>query len=155
MVWHKYSNQKLPNAILFYRDGVSESQFAHVNEQEFPQIKEGCADAFKSLCQTNPELRKQASYDPKITLVVVGKRHQTRFFPPGNAHRSQTSKSGNFRPGLLVDSVICHPYYFDFYLQAHDSIKGTARSAHYRVLQNEMNFQAPDLQRLVNIKKLL
>ena len=47
-------------------------------------------------------------------------------------------KNGNCKPGTLVDTAITSPYFQDFYLQSHDGIKGTAKSAHYFVLENEM-----------------
>lgn len=44
------------------------------------------------------------------------------------------------RPGLLVDQVITCPKPFNFFLQSHAAFKGTARSAHYHVLLDEMGF---------------
>jgi eukaryotic translation initiation factor 2C len=52
-----------PARLIFYRDGVSEGQFAHVLEQELPMIKAACAEA---------------KINPKITLIIVGKRHHIR-----------------------------------------------------------------------------
>ncbi|KAI9697774.1 MAG: hypothetical protein M1836_004450 [Candelina mexicana] len=150
--WHKH-NKYLPGSILFYRDGVSESQFTHVKNVELPQIVAGCEDAFRSI----PAAEGSTSYKPAITLVVVGKRHQTRFYPPNNAKQLGRSEKdtgvvlhNNFRPGLVVDTRICSPYYFDFYLQSHAGIKGTSRSAHYWVLENGMNFTSDALQELTN-----
>ncbi len=54
--------------------------------------------------------------EPKITVLIVGKRHHVRFFPtrPNDADRS-----GNCRAGTVIDSDITHPTEFDFYLQSH------------------------------------
>ena len=83
----------------------------------------------------------------QLTYVVVGKRHNTRFYP---VSRDQTfgksgAVNGNVKPGLLVDQAITHPYSFDFYLQSHQPLAGTGRSAHYFVLMNQMGLTASNL----------
>ncbi len=53
--------------------------------------------------------------------MTVQKRHQTRLFP-GERAADDTSiglKSGNIRPGVVVDRDICHPNEFDFYMNSH------------------------------------
>lgn len=68
---------------------------------------------------------------PKLTVVVVGKRHHVRFFPTS---AQNADKSGNCRAGTVVDTDISHPVEFDFYLQSHGGLLGTSRPAHYSVL---------------------
>lgn len=63
------------------RDGVSESQFQQVLETELMAFKR----ALRGL------ERPDSTYNPKVTLIVVQKRHHTRFFP--------TSGGGNVKPG--------------------------------------------------------
>ncbi|GJN24773.1 hypothetical protein PR202_gb12535 [Eleusine coracana subsp. coracana] len=89
----------------------------------------------------------EEGYLPKVTFVVVQKRHHTRLFPEGRGNRD---KSGNILPGTVVDTSICHPSEFDFYLCSHAGIKGTSRPAHYHVLYDENGFKADDLQMLTN-----
>ncbi|KAF8205042.1 argonaute-like protein [Pholiota molesta] len=105
-----------PKRIIFYRDGVSEGQFKQVLDLELPLLKKACADL---------------NMDPKITVIVVGKRHHVRFFPQSER---DADKSGNCPAGTVVDREIAHPTEFDFYLQSHGGLLGTSRPAHYSVL---------------------
>ena len=60
---------------------------------------------------------------PKITFVVVGKRHHVRFMPK---HPSEGDRrSGNCPAGLIVDREIVSPAVFDFYLQSHSGLLGS------------------------------
>lgn len=60
--------------MLFYRDGVSESQYKSVRELELLQFY----DAYDS---AHEYLRNDGSApSSKLTFIVVGKRHDTRFF---------------------------------------------------------------------------
>ncbi|KAG7449147.1 argonaute-like protein, partial [Guyanagaster necrorhizus] len=104
-----------PKRILFYRDGVSEGQFQEVLDKELGALKRACE-----------ELRIR----PKITIIVVGKRHHVRFFPTND---KEADRSGNCPAGTVVDRDISHPTEFDFYLQSHGGLLGTSRPAHYSV----------------------
>lgn len=75
---------------------------------------------------------------PKITVIVVGKRHHVRFFPLSLA---EADRSGNCPAGTVVDRDIAHPTEFDFYLQSHAGILGTSRPSHYNVLLDENHFR--------------
>ncbi|KZT22267.1 argonaute-like protein [Neolentinus lepideus HHB14362 ss-1] len=133
----KKRNNTLPRRVLVYRDGVSEGQFAIVVNDELPKIR----DAFKKL--STP----QAQYKPKLTIVICGKRHHTRFYPTeeGNA-----DDKGNPRPGTVVDQGVTAVYDFDFFLQAHGGLQGTTRPTHYYVVYDEIGFNADQLQGLTN-----
>ncbi|KAF9207103.1 eukaryotic translation initiation factor 2C, 2 [Haplosporangium sp. Z 27] len=121
-----------PARILFYRDGVSEGQFAEVLKTEIAAIRAAC-------------LRLDANYKPDLTFVVVQKRHHTRFFPmkPGEG-----DQLGNCNPGTVIDTDIVHPFEFDFYLQSHAGLLGTSRPAHYYVLLDDNKFTPDELQEL-------
>src|SRR3954454_18054102 len=58
-------NGKLPQRILFYRDGVSEGQFRKVMNEEVSAMRK----AFKGGYGNNP---------PKLTFIIVQKRPHTR-----------------------------------------------------------------------------
>ena len=88
-----------------------------------------------------------------MTFVVVGKRYNTRFYPTSTdvtADDRVSATNENVKPGLVVDQVITHPYSMDFYLQSHEPIHGTGRSAHYFVLQNKMALNADQLQSITH-----
>ncbi|KAF9921955.1 Protein argonaute 10 [Linnemannia zychae] len=121
-----------PQRILFYRDGVSESQFPEILRTEVKAVKIACH-------QIDPK------YKPAVTFVVVKKRHNTRLFPMSSQDRD---RSGNCLSGTVVDSMITHPTEFDFYLQSHPGLQGTSRCAQYCVLYDENRFSSDELQQL-------
>ncbi|XP_074269555.1 protein argonaute 1 [Silene latifolia] len=126
-----------PQRIIFYRDGVSEGQFYQVLFYELDAIRKACAAL-------------EPNYQPPVTFVVVQKRHHTRLFANNHRDRNSVDRSGNILPGTVVDSKICHPTEFDFYLCSHAGIQGTSRPAHYHVLWDENKFTADELQSLTN-----
>ncbi|KAF8579319.1 argonaute-like protein [Ramaria rubella] len=125
-------NNAPPKKVIFFRDGVSEGQFKTVLTEEVPRIK---------------DMNLKGPLTPKLTVIVVGKRHHVRFFPTSQ-DRSQSDQSGNCRAGTVVDREISHPTEFDFYLQSHAGLLGTSRPAHYNILLDENNFSSDGLQQL-------
>ncbi|CAF3322893.1 unnamed protein product [Rotaria socialis] len=125
------NDDRLPNKIVFYRDGVDDGQFARVLNFEIPQIKE----AFKDVYENQPL--------PLLTFIVVKKRHHTRFFIVND--RNETA---NISPGLVVDTDVVHPGQFSFFLNSHKALQGTNRPALYHVLYDEIKFTADELQLL-------
>jgi eukaryotic translation initiation factor 2C len=136
--WKSNNNERLPTTILFYRDGVSESQFAAVEKLEIPQIKE----AYKKAGGKPDQLR--------VCFLVVSKRHHTRFYAADKetSYKSKGKINGNVKAGLLVDDIVTAPKPTKFFLQSHCAIKGTARSAHYYVLRNDTNISEANLKQL-------
>ncbi|KAG0494134.1 hypothetical protein HPP92_005128 [Vanilla planifolia] len=124
-----------PQRIIFYRDGVSEGQFYQVLLHELDAIRKACASL-------------ESGYQPPVTFVVVQKRHHTRLFASNHGDQRSVDRSGNILPGTVVDSKICHPTEFDFYLCSHAGILGTSRPAHYHVLWDENKFSADELHTL-------
>ncbi|KAG5530005.1 hypothetical protein RHGRI_030390 [Rhododendron griersonianum] len=94
-------NNCLPKHIIFYRDGVGESQFGVVKSQEVEGIRTACSSLYKE------------EDIPRLTFLVVQKRHNTRFFAV-----SPKTKNGNVLPGTVVDTRVCTTA-FDFYLFSH------------------------------------
>lgn len=119
-----------PENILIYRDGVSEGQYNLVLEYELPQIRAACAEVY-----SKPDQDKGL---PRITIAVVGKRHHTRFYPTATDDGQMDVKSLNCLPGTVVDRGVTEARNWDFYLQAHAALQGTARPAHYQIVLDEI-----------------
>jgi eukaryotic translation initiation factor 2C len=107
---------RLPTKIVFYRDGVDDGQYQKVLDNEVAKIKQ----AFRSKrILFYKKIYSLVSFfkaiygnrtQPKLTFIVVKKRHNTRFF----VYDGQTTK--NVEAGTVVDQQIAHPSQFDFYL---------------------------------------
>jgi eukaryotic translation initiation factor 2C len=120
----------LPENILIYRHGVSEGQYDQVLDIELPAVRNACKELYSATST------KQGI--PKITIVIVGKRHHTRFYA---TNVNDTDRSWNPQNGTIVDRGVTEARNWDFFLQAHAAIKGTARPAHYYIVYDEI-FQA-------------
>ncbi|KAK7023946.1 Argonaute-like protein [Favolaschia claudopus] len=116
-----------PASIVFFRDGVSEGEFDTVKKEEIKAVQEAIDTVWTKFKVPEPK--------PKLTFMVVGKRHHVSFFPRSP---QEGDKTGNCRAGLAVDTDMASPQFVDFYLQSHAAIKGMSRSAHYTVLQDEV-----------------
>ncbi|RMY49126.1 hypothetical protein D0865_07676 [Hortaea werneckii] len=142
-LWQKYHKNELPAKIILYRDGVSEGQYDQVLLRELPSFHA----AFK---------RKYGAENkwPKMTVIVVGKRHHTRFFPTSRDHADYNPQrekgSWNPLPGTIVDRHIGNRILGEFWLQAHQGLQGTARPAHYVILKDDIKFEADELQRFTH-----
>ncbi|KIJ32100.1 hypothetical protein M422DRAFT_36017 [Sphaerobolus stellatus SS14] len=125
------NNGYFPARILFYRDGLSEGQFDVIAREEVRIIKK----VLKAVMKEKPL--------PKLTFIVVGKRHHVRFFPQSP---NDADNSGNCLSGLIVDRDIVHPIEYDFYLQSQAGLLGTSRSCHYTVILEENGIPVDALQ---------
>jgi eukaryotic translation initiation factor 2C len=74
-----------PQHIVYYRDGVSESEFDTIRTQEGSKLH---------------DLTLELGIQAKITLIVAIKRHHTRFF----AGKEIASKLGNVPCGTVVEN---------------------------------------------------
>ena len=86
--FRKLNNNATPTNVFYFRDGVSEGEYANVLAQEFVHIRScflsaGCKVA------------------PKTTVIICTKRHHIRFFPEKGAG----DKNGNPLPGTLIETV--------------------------------------------------
>jgi len=129
-----YNSSRIkPVHILFLRDGVSEGEFRQVLQYEVKAIEAAC----RSL---------DANFRPKITFITCQKRHHTRIFA---VDKQDMDNSGNIPAGTVVDTAICHPREFDFFMCSHSGIQGTSRPTKYTVLWDEYGFKPDDLQKMM------
>jgi hypothetical protein len=127
-LWREKGNhQSFPENILVYRDGVSEGQYSKVVDEELPQLRQACKDLYP------PADQKKGI--PNFTIIVVGKRHHTRFYP---TQENDADRTSNPRPGTVVDRGVTEARNWDFYLQPHAAIQGTACPAHYYIVLDEI-----------------
>jgi eukaryotic translation initiation factor 2C len=127
-VWKtKGKHIAFPENILIYRDGVSEGQYDMVLAKELPQLRRACEQIYPA-----PDTKKGL---PRFTIVICGKRHKTRFYPTAE---KDCDRSGNTKPGTVVDRGVTEARNWDFFLQAHAALQGTARPCHYYIVHDEI-----------------
>lgn len=93
-----------PRNILVYRDGVSEGQYGMVKDHELPLLRQACEEVYDLVGQERPH----------ITVVVVTKRHHTRFGP---TTQDTSDSNGNCLPGVVTDRGITEAGQWDFWLR--------------------------------------
>lgn len=115
-----------PQNILIYRDGVSEGQYPQVLEKELDPMRNICTQLYKAAGQISP----------KFTLIIAAKRHHTRFYR--KTPQDPKNPISNPQNGTVVDRTVTCVWDWDFFLQSHTAIQGTARPAQYIVLWDEI-----------------
>eukprot|EP00741_Cyanophora_paradoxa_P017219 tig00020961_g16631.t1 len=129
-LWRKRNKGGLPSHVFFYRDGVGDGQLAEVVEREVTKVEERLRAA-------------AAPHDPpKLCFIVVKKRINTRFF------LREGAAVQNVRPGTVVDSVVTHRGWYDFFLASQHVTQGTATPTHYHVVRDGTNVEPAKLQLL-------
>uniref|UniRef100_A0A8H7Y049 Piwi domain-containing protein n=1 Tax=Psilocybe cubensis TaxID=181762 RepID=A0A8H7Y049_PSICU len=111
-----------PKRLIFYRDGISETQFKSLALREISDIKSAFSKLWKKY-----EISRDKTPFPLLTYIVVGKREV---------------KDGYTFAGTVVDSGVTNPAVPNFYLQSHSSKKdwqrqNASRSRHYSILHDE------------------
>lgn len=135
--YFKQQNGGLPEKIIYYRDGVSDSQFGAVMAVERMAIQQACHD----VNQGNEKI------DIKLTILIVQKRHHARLFPDAKSGIS-VDRNNNVPPGTVVDTIIIRPNESHFYLCSHQSLQGVARPTKYCILMDESQHKINDLIQL-------
>lgn len=120
-------NKHLPENILIYHDGVSEGQYDIVLNNELPSLRKACIETYPA------PLTKQNL--PRLSIIIVGKRHNTRFYPTTTQDADRSSNPLN---GTVVDRGVTEARNWNFFLQAHMALQGTARPAHYYIVHDEI-----------------
>lgn len=130
--WRKgHEGGAFPKHIIYFRDGVLEGQFAQVLDQEIREMR------------LYLKMKAPQRPLPKFTVVTATKRHHVRFFP------QQGDRNGNALPGTLVEKEVTRPFMWDFYMNSHVEIQGTARPVHYHIILDEMKVTFNDFQKMI------
>ncbi|KIY99544.1 argonaute-like protein [Monoraphidium neglectum] len=130
---------KLPDALLVYRDGVSDSQLGTVVDREVGPMRRACAAV------------GGPSYAPPLTLLVVSKSHGLRMMAvtgEAGAGGERLPEVDNPLPGSVLDHTVTRPLAYEFYLASHAAIQGTSRPSKYQVLVDDRGL-GPDALQLV------
>ncbi|XP_068460923.1 piwi-like protein 1 [Clinocottus analis] len=122
-------NNTLPTRIIVYRDGVGDGQLHSVVNYEVSQIIE----SIQSMGH---------DYTPKLSVVVVKKRINSRFFAAMNGNVT------NPPPGTVVDSDVTRPEWYDFYIVSQAVRNGSVSPTHYNVVYDTSGLKPDHMQRL-------
>lgn len=124
-----FGNKHHAASIIMFRDGVSDGQFEEVMQIELEALRRSCRNY-------NPP------FNPRITYIIVTKRHHARFF----GDKNNIDRSGNILPGTVIDQGITSREFYDFYLNSHAGIQGTSKPSKYTVLVDENKIPVDALQ---------
>ncbi|KAL8830971.1 MAG: hypothetical protein Q9170_005495 [Blastenia crenularia] len=133
-------NRKYPRNIIIYRDGVSEGQFGKVLKEEISAIESKCAQKYNAKANLPP---------PKIVVIVCGKRHHTRFYPM-RIQDADERHGCNPKNGTLVDRGVTSERFYDFFIQPHAALTGTARPEHCTVIRDDLDIRPDVLHKITH-----
>jgi eukaryotic translation initiation factor 2C len=141
-LWAKYNKNTLPEQILYYRDGVSDSQLQAVLDEELSLIKHACKEVYG-------KVNKQM---PLIYVHVTQKRHLVRFYGVEGDKSGPCDPTRNPLPGLIVDQFIVRPDLDDWFSVSHKCLQGTSRPAHHYRIYDEIGDgkNSDDIQQLTH-----
>ncbi|KAM8962021.1 piwi-like protein 1 [Pelodytes ibericus] len=122
-------NKNLPARIIIYRDGVGDGQLQALVNYEISQFLDCIKSAGKD-------------YSPKLTVIVVKKRINARFF----AHLG--GRLANPPPGTIVDVEVTRPEWYDFFIVSQAVRVGTVSPTHYNVVYDSGALKPDHMQRL-------
>ncbi|EFX00205.1 RNA interference and gene silencing protein [Grosmannia clavigera kw1407] len=127
---HRGGRHPLPKTVLIYRDGVSESQYEKVKQLEVSQVKKAFEKVYG---ESGDDL-------PELAVVVVVKRHHTRFYPVMSAagRSDRDPRNGTTLPGTVVSDNITSGTYTEFFLQPNRPRRVLVRPARYVVLIDDI-----------------
>lgn len=121
-------NHRRPEKIIVYRDGVGDGQIAVVQDCEVRQIQ----DSFKDF---------GADYQPKLTVVIVQKRINTRIF-----QRCDGLHLDNPAPGTVLDHTVTRRDMYDYFIVSQHVRQGTVSPTHYIVVHDDINLPPERMQ---------
>ena len=130
----KKTKKFLPELIVIYRDGVSDSLRQALLVTEVQNM-------------LNAVRLKFADYTPKILYATINKKIHARFFmKPGAESRGLS----NPRPGTIVDTDIVNQGKYEFYLMPQFVNEGTGTPSKYQVLYDNSGLGIDIVEELSN-----
>ncbi|XP_044296633.1 piwi-like protein 1 [Varanus komodoensis] len=126
--WYTHNNH-MPSRIIVYRDGVGDGQLKTLVSYEVPQILECLKTVGKDYC-------------PKLTVIVVKKRVNNRFFAQIDGRLQ------NPPPGTVIDVEVTRPEWYDFFIVSQSVKSGTVSPTHYNVIYDSSSLKPDYMQRL-------
>ncbi|KAF1770443.1 hypothetical protein GCK72_002262 [Caenorhabditis remanei] len=125
-------NRGVPNDILLYFNGISEGQFAMLNEEFSQHVKEACK--FMS-----------PSYQPHFTIIASSKTHNERLY------KSDKGRIVNLEPGTVIDHTIVSPVYNEWFHASAVARQGTAKATKFTLIfTTQPNEPMWNLEQLTN-----
>lgn len=129
-------NQRYPNHIILFRDGVGSGQFELVTSIEIARVI--------------AVINKLVGFNScKLLFAVVQKRHNARFIRNKSLFDDSNTKTLNMTRGTVVDTGIVEPDHHTFYLSSNFNDSVTSKPTKYIVLINQFDFTNDDIQQLV------
>lgn len=138
--WIKTHNG-VPENIYYLRDGVSESEYRNILNEEVHYLRD-------IMDHASGARARGTSWPGKITVVIANKRHHLRAWPNPKDTKS-ADRNGNPHPGTLIDRTVVGLHGWDFLLYAHTALQGTARPVHYKVVLDEIGHQPEELENMI------
>jgi aubergine len=127
LVAFKKRNNKLPDRILVYRDGVGDSQLLSVKESEVKSLE--------TLFET-----EYGGSPFHMVFTVVKKRISQRFFMA-----KSDGSIDNVRPGTIVDTSVTKPNWLEYYIVPQDAGQGTATPSNFNIIYNNHSAKSDNL----------
>ncbi|CAI4225813.1 unnamed protein product [Auanema sp. JU1783] len=137
------SNKHVPEKIILLREGVADSQFSYIVDNELVEIKKSCTEYARA--------HNLSNWKPLFQFNLVTVMHNVRFFRFRERCSSEPSRGverevHNVNVATVMDCQIVRPNITEFFMQAHKVIKGSSRIPLYTTLIDEMNWSMDSLQ---------
>lgn len=118
---YKELNNRYPDRVVIYRDGVGDGQLDHVRSVELEQIEKAI---------------RSKDGDIKLALIIVNKRIGARFYwKTGNTFK-------NPPPGSVIDNYVTRKGRYDFYLTSQSTRHGTVTPTYYNIIADDTGLNA-------------
>uniref|UniRef100_A0A1I7TK02 Piwi domain-containing protein n=1 Tax=Caenorhabditis tropicalis TaxID=1561998 RepID=A0A1I7TK02_9PELO len=110
-----YKYRGKPTDILLYFNGVSEGQFALLNEAFSKHVKDAC-------------MFLDQNYRPNFTIIASSKTHNERLY------KSDKGFIVNLEPGTIIDHTIVSPVYNEWYHASAAARQGTTKTTKFTLI---------------------